>query len=335
MNKRCFLRVLATFACLSLCVGITPVRSATLKDITFLTNYTFIGKYVPFFVGLEQGFYRQAGFNINIMPTTGSNFVISAIDGGKADYGLADAAPVIQAVSKGSQVRGFLVYMDKLTMGLASFKPYPTPASLRNARIAVSPADSTRGIFQMILNKNGLEDMPIHWELADPSVHFSLLLNDRVDLITASIDGVVPALQKVATPRGKKVYFSMYADWGYRVYGHWLVTRHTTLTDNPDEVRRFATATRKAVLYSFEHPEEAAQIMIQHNPTLNYDTVLAQWRQSIKAMNTDAMQRAGYGAATVDRLQDTIDAVGQALKIDVSRLHPDDVFDRVLVSRSH
>lgn len=305
---------------------------APLKPITFLTNYTFIGKYAPFFLGLDKGYYRDAGFDIRILPSTGSNYVISAIDGGQADYGLADAAPVIQAVAKGAQVRGFFVYMDKLAMGLASLKPYPTLESLRDQRIAVSPADSTRGIFQMILNENHLDGMPVHWELADPSVHFSLLLGGKVDLITASIDGVVPALQRVAEPRGEEVHFTLYADWGYKVYGHWLVTRLSTLQRHPDEVLRFAQATHKAVLYSFEHPEEAARSMADHNPALNYDTLLKQWRQSIKAMNTPATQQAGYGVATMDRLQDTIDAVGQALDLDITDVRPEDVFTRVLTA---
>lgn len=322
-------------ASLLLCMAATLAQraaAAPLKDITFLTNYTFIGKYAPFFLGLDKGYYRQAGFNLDILPSTGSNYVISAIDGGKADYGLADAAPVVQAAAKGSQVRGFFVYMDKLTMGFASLKPYPTLESLRDKRIAVSPADSTRGIFQMLLAENHLQGMPVHWALADPSVHFSLLLGGKVDLITASIDGVVPALQHVVTPHGQTVYFTLFADWGYKVYGHWLVTRADTLKNHPDEVRRFAQATREAVLYSFEHPDEAARSMAQHNPALDYDTLLRQWSQSVKAMNTESMRRTGYGVATAARLQDTISAVGKALNLDVVHVKPDDVFDRVLTT---
>lgn len=326
------LKLLPLIAGLLLCLPMATAQAADggLKKITFLTNYVFIGKYAPFFLGLDKGFYREAGFDIQILPSTGSNYVISALDGGKADYALADAAPVVQAVAKGSQVRGFFVYMDKLAMGLASLTPYPTPASLRGKRIAVSPSDSTRGIFQMVMAKNHLADMPVHWELADPSTHFSLLLTGKVDLITASIDGVVPALERVAEPRGKKVYFSMYADWGYRVYGHWLVTRRATLERDRDEVLRFAQATRKAVLYSFEHPAEAAQSMARHNPALDPQTLLRQWSQSVKAMNTEAVRQVGYGVATPARLQETITTVGQALDLDVSRMQPDDVFARVL-----
>ena len=100
------------------------------KQVVFLTNYVFLGRHVPFFVGLEKGFYRDAGFDIRILPSTGSGFVISALEGGQADYGIAEAAPVVQAVAKGAKVQAFGVFMDESTSGLASLEPYPTPQSV-------------------------------------------------------------------------------------------------------------------------------------------------------------------------------------------------------------
>jgi ABC-type nitrate/sulfonate/bicarbonate transport system substrate-binding protein len=49
----------------------------------------FHGRHSPYFVGLEKGFYREAGFDVAIAPATGSGFVITALEGGKADYGMA------------------------------------------------------------------------------------------------------------------------------------------------------------------------------------------------------------------------------------------------------
>ena len=66
-----------------------------LKKITFLTNYVYNGRHAPFFVGLEKGFFKEAGFDIDIKPATGSGFVITAIDGGQADYGMADVSSVV------------------------------------------------------------------------------------------------------------------------------------------------------------------------------------------------------------------------------------------------
>jgi NitT/TauT family transport system substrate-binding protein len=303
-----------------------------LKKITFLTNYVFHGRHSPYFVGLEKGYYRDAGFDIQISPATGSGFVISAVEGGKADYGMAESTSVVQAAAKGAKVRGFGVFMDVTTSGLAALSPHPTPESLAGKTIAASLTDSARVIVPIVFSLKGLDPSVVKWQAADPGVYFSLLLERRVDLFTASIDGDVPALTRVATPQGKTVHFSSFADWGYDVFGYLLVTTADRIASQPDEVKAFAAATVKAVKASMENPEETARIMVKHNPTLNYETTLAQWRQSIKAIDTAYVKQHGYGVATADRLQRTIDLVKQAFKLDI-KLAPDDVYAQGFLPR--
>lgn len=286
-----------------------------LKKISFLTNYVFLGRHSPFFVGVDKGFYRDAGFDVSISPASGSAFVVSALEGGKADYGIAEAASVVQAVGKGARVKAFGVFMDNSTSGLASLTPHPTPQSIAGKAIAASLTDSARVILPIVYKRAGLDPATLNWLAADPAVYFSLLLSGRAELVTASIDSDVPALRRVAAPRGKTIYFSSFADWGYDVYGYFLVTRADRIATNPDEVRAFASATEKAVRYSLDHPEEAVRIMVRSSPALDYDTALAHWRESMKAIDTPNVKANGYGAATPARLQRSIDLVKQAFTL--------------------
>jgi NitT/TauT family transport system substrate-binding protein len=157
-------------------------------------------------------------------------------------------------------------------------------------------------------------------------------MSGQTDLFTASIDGDVPALEKIASPRGKKVYFTPFSDWGYDVFGYVLVASSESLAKDPAGAKRFAEATKKAVLYAIANPEETAQIMVKANPTLNYDTTLAQWRQSIKAIDTAYVKQNGYGVATPERVQASLDFVGKAMKLD-AKLGKDDIYVPVLTSR--
>jgi NitT/TauT family transport system substrate-binding protein len=307
-----------------------PVEAqAPLTKITFLTNYTFHGRHSPFFVGLDKGYYKAAGFDIDIQPATGSGFVITAVDSGKADYGMAEAASVVQAEAKGAKVKSFMVFTDISTSGLASLKPYKTLESLEGQRIAASQTDSARVILPILLERAKIDPSTIKWLAADPGVYSSLLLSGQTDLFTASLDGDVPALEKIAKPQHKTVYFTPFADWGYDVFGYFLIAKDTTLASDPAAAKRFAEATRKAVDYSVAHPEETARIMVKHNPALNYDTTLAQWRQTIKSIETPYVKKHGYGVATDDRLQRTVDLVKTAMKLEAS-LGPKDIYTSVL-----
>ena len=316
--------------CAVLCASPQPAQAqAPLKKITFLTNYTFHGRHSPFFVGLDKGYYKEAGFDVEIQPATGSGFVITAVDSGKADYGMAEAGPVVQALAKGAKVKSFMVFTDISTSGLASLKPYKTLESLKGRKIAASQTDSARVILPILLDRAKIDPASIQWLAADPGVYASLLLSGQTDLITASLDGDVPALDKVAKPQGKTIHFAPFADWGYDVYGYFLIAKDTTLASDPGAAKRFAEATRKAVEYSVAHPEETARIMVKHNPALNYDTTLAQWKQTIKSIETPYVKKHGYGVATDDRLQRTVDLVKTAMKLDTT-MAPKDVYMPVL-----
>ena len=93
----------------------------------------------------------------------------------------------------------------------------------------------------------------------------------------------------------------------------------------PDEVRAFASATAKSVRYAIDHPEEAARILVAHNPTLDPELMLEHWRQSIGAIETAYVAEHGYGHATLDRLQRSIDLVKKAFELEEA-LTPDDIF---------
>jgi len=300
-------------------------RPPGLERITFLTNYVFIGRHAPFFVGLDKGFYREAGFDVQILPATGSALVVSSLEGGQADYGMAEAASVVQAVGKGARVKAFGVYIDRTTSGLASLVPFVEPSAISGRRVAASLTDSARVILPIVLVQAGVDTASIQWLPADPSTYFSLLLTERADLTTASIDSDVPALRRVAEPQGRQVHFASFADWGYDVYGYFLVTQAERIASRPDQVRRFASATARSVQYALEHDEEAAQSVSRHSPALDEATALAQWRESMRALRTADTAEHGYGVATPERLQRTIDLVKTAFALDAAPT-PDSVF---------
>ena len=325
---------LAVVSAGAVAAALPPLGAAQkpLTRVTFLTNYVFQGRHAPFFLGRDKGFYKEAGFDLNIVPATGSGFVISAVDGGKAEYGMAESASVVQAVARGSKVKGFSVFMDVSTSGLASLKPFPTPQSVVGKTIAASLTDSARVILPVVFARAGLDRSGINWVTSDPSVYFSLLLGGRAELMTASSDGDLPALQRVAQSRGQTVQFSSFADWGYDVFGYFLVARVDRLTGNPAEARAFAAATARAVQYATEHPDEAAQSVSRSAPALPEATALAQWKESLEAIHTPYVKQQGYGKATDARLRGTIALVGDALGLRPAP-EPRDVYDLLLDGR--
>ena len=316
-------------AVITLVLGVFSVTAgfgqASLTPITFLTNYVFIGRHAPFFVGLEKGYYRSAGFDLSIAPATGSAFVISALEGGQAEFGIAEASAVVQAVGLGAGIRAFGVFMDETTSGLASLAPYPTPQAIVGKTVAAALTDSVRVTLPILFSRHRLDQSGLRWLAADPSIYFALLLTGRVDLVTASIDSDVPVLRRVAEPRGRTVHFASFAEWGYDIYGYFLLTSAQRIVSSPDQVRAFGAATARAVRDAVDDPEGAADILARHVPILTRDAALSQWRASLPAIDTASVRELGYGVATADRLRRSIEFVQQAFELE-RPLAPADLF---------
>ena len=323
--RRFVLAVAALLLMPSLTPALAQSGTGKLKKITVLANYTFHGRHSPFFVAVEKGYLKEAGFDADIQPATGSGFVISAIEGGKADYGLADASTTVQAIAKGAKVKGFQVFMDVVTNGIAALKPYPTPDLLLGKSVAAAPTDSSRTIIPIVMKSKGIDSSKVNWIAATPATYFTLLLSGQVDVISATIDGDMPPLIETAKKEGKTVSFSGFGEWGYDVLGFVFIAKASALEADPESAKKFAAAMKKAVDFSLNNPEEAAKIMVKHNPTLKDNITLAQWSQSIKAITTPYMKENGYGVATPARVQRTIDLVKDAFKLDIA-LKPEDVW---------
>jgi NitT/TauT family transport system substrate-binding protein len=231
----------------------------------------------------------------------------------------------VQAIAKGAKVKGFDVFMDVITNGIVGLKSYPTPESILGKSLATAPTDSARTVIPIVMKQKGLDAAKINWVAASPAAYFTLLLSGQVDLISATIDGDMPPLIETAKKQGKEVYFSSFGDWGYDVLGFIFIAQAAELDKDPDSAKRFAAAMKKAVEFCMKSPEECAQIMVKHNPTLKYEITLAQWQQSIKAMTTPYMKENGYGVATPARIQRTIDLVKDVFKLDIN-LKPEDAW---------
>lgn len=322
--------VIRTMAAFAIALFATTLASYAqtpekLKKVTVLTNYAFFGRHAPLFTGIEKGYFREAGFDVQLLPTTGSGFVNTAIDGNKADFALTDASVLVQSIAKGAKIQAFGVYLDISANGLASLQPIPTPKSLIGRKIAAALTNSSRVVVPIVYNLKNLDPSKLEWQAADPGTYFSLLLSGRVDVIAAAMDADRPALSKVAASQNKQVHFAAFADWGYDVFGIFLVTQAARVADHPDEVKAFAVAVVKSVKYAIANPDEAARIMAEKNPTFDPEIVAAQWKASAAVVQTDYVRKYGYGAATLDRLQHTIALARTALKID-TEVTPEQLF---------
>src|SRR3989454_7327396 len=116
--RRVALATLVTFLILAATLGVPGAQST--QRVTFALNWFAVGDHAAYWVALEKGYYRARGLDVELQNSKGSGDSIAKVDTGRADIGLADAAVVIAAVSRGGKIKGGGMVFDKTPLNIWS-----------------------------------------------------------------------------------------------------------------------------------------------------------------------------------------------------------------------
>jgi len=151
-------------------------------------------------------------------------------------------------------------------------------------------------IYRAVLAKAGvdktkLNEIPVKFDITP-------LLAGAVDVWPGYLINEVLA----AKEKGFDVNVVSPPDYGIDLYADTLFTTEKMLTEKPDLVRKFVTATLKGWTGAIAAPEEAAQITVKYGSKLTYDHELAMMKASLPLLQPDAkpvgsMDAANWAAA--------------------------------------
>jgi NitT/TauT family transport system substrate-binding protein len=296
-----------------------------LEKITFLLDFTPYGKHAPFFVALEKGFWKDAGFDVTIVKGEGSATTISSYAAGTVDFAFSDTPTLILARSKGALVKVAAIIHDKslYAVGTLEENNIKTPQDLKGKRIGASVGDASRVMFPAFAKLNGIDADSVRWVDMTPPARAASLVLGQVDAVVLFLTEE-PTFAAKAKEAGKHWRDFPYADYGLDLYSHGLLVRDDLIVNQPDRVKRFIEATMKAWAWSIEHPQEALAIFLKHNPAVDPDQAREHFRIAIKHLMTDTAKHEGIGYIDAEKMKRTVDFVSQYFNVQGTSV--DDVY---------
>ena len=236
-----------------------------LEDVSLITDFGFNGRHSYFFVALEKGYYREAGFNLSILRGQGSADAIRRVAAGNAVMGFADAGALVLA-------RGNDAVPVRLTSIVYAAPPQAifalgergitTPRGLEGRTLADTAFSSIRLLFPAYARAAGIDASRVTWVTAESATLPSLLANGRVDAIGQFTVGQ-PLLEAVTAPR--PLSRLAYRDVGMDFYGNGLIATEQTIAQRPELVRALTRATLRGLQDAMNDPAEAGAIMHRHH----------------------------------------------------------------------
>ncbi len=234
-------------------------------EVTTIRLVTWGAKFIDFidlYVGEENGYFAEAGVEIEQLAGAGAGDAIFQLVGGNADIAMADPFSGFFAVVAGDDLEGFYCPYTQnwLTMLVNTSAGIESPEDLRGKTIAVtSQASTSKWYASLLLAANGITEDDVTFAATGIDFGTALLAGEAQ---AASTWGSVNwgLLENGGIPEDQ---VGDYQIWQYdQVPGPNDVyfAKREWLDANDEAVGRFIEALEKAKLWIEQNPDEAAEI---------------------------------------------------------------------------
>lgn len=249
--------------------------TASADQVSIALDWTLNTNHIGLVVAQQKGFFDEAGLQVDILPYSDSAST-ALLAAGAVDFAYMTSLGFMSAKAGGADITALWVTMQREAGRLVYNSENPDitrPADLAGKTYAgFGSAWEDALISTMIRNDGGTPEY------------------DTVTLGTGAYEalatGAVDFTLEVATWEGvnsellnrKQAHFT-YSDYGVPdQQGGYIGTQSGMLTDEPDTVRAFMTATQRGYEWAAENPAEAAQILVDNGDFPNEDLVRGSMR---------------------------------------------------------
>ena len=236
-------------------------------NVSLRLNWYLGGLHVPFYFGVDKGFYKQEGINLTINEGRGSANTVQVVGAGTDTFGLADSSSIINLISKGGEIKSVMNILSSTGFSVVSAASagIRTPKDIEGKTLAVSPGDPIRGLLEAVAAHNKVDISKVKFVQVDPAAKVVTVLEKRADGLLGGADDQFFLLKY----RGVEPHALRFADHGANIVGMAIFTGNNTIKANPDLVRRFVRATKRAWEEAKKNPDAAVDVAMKVKPDIN------------------------------------------------------------------
>lgn len=231
-------------------------RETEREAITLPMGYVADVQFSPIYLGLERGYFQEAGYDITLdyrWETDGLRLVAA----GTLPFTIASGDQVIQARSQGLPVVAIASWYRKFPVAIVSLADIPlhTPADLRGLRIGTPETFGASYIgLRALLTAGGLTEQDIELQVIGYS-QIPALLARTVDAVVVYANNTPSVLEE----EGIAYHILYVADYAELV-SNVLVTNETMIQEHPERVAAFVKAFLQSLEEVLEDPDAAFEV---------------------------------------------------------------------------
>lgn len=311
----------------SLATTAPNVQNSKPDQVLFTLDWAIFGRHAPYFVALDKGYYAEENISITIVRGYSSTDSITQVAAGRSQFSFADMGTLVLARGNDPSVRVKSVaviyakaphlFFCNADLGIK------TPKDLEGHTIGAPAGNSHRVLFPVFAQINKIDPAKVNWQTIDATLQMSSLFAKNIDCMPEYFTSL---LEKKATETNYKFNIIRYSEYGMNFYSNSLMANEDMMNKNPELIRRFVRATLKGFQYSFNHPDEAIDILLKYHSEIDDKSVALQEVKSVHELAiSDEAKLKGLGYMDSAKVKATIDLISGAYQLK-SQVQPNDIY---------
>lgn len=220
-----------------------PAADGSLKKVNFQLNFTAGGYNSGFALAKQEGYYKKAGLDVNIIKGQGSSTTAKLVASGQADIAYADAVAAMQLIAKGAKMKVVSTLYQSVPNSVTVLKSsgITSIADLKGKKVGEPIGETPSAVLPILLKANGLSEADVKRIPMPGTSMVAALRQKKVDAILGSTDGYSLILKN----SGAHIVDFPFVDHGVVTVSTSIIASDSYLAKDPHTVRCFVNASLK------------------------------------------------------------------------------------------
>jgi len=266
-------------------------ESDDLTEITFVLDWTPNTNHTGIYTAIENGYYKDAGLDVKVVQPSDDG-AESLVGSGKAQFGVSfqDTQSSNWVSDQPMPFTTVAAVLQHNTSGIISAKEdnITSAKDLAGKNYATWNNDIEMAIIKDVVEKDGGNPDQVKMLPENITDEVSALKADTVDAIWVYEGWAVKAAE---TKNFDYNYFAFRdIDDTFDYYTPVIIANDDFLKEHPEQAKAFLAATAKGYEFAAEHPDEAADILLEAAPELDEELVKLSQKYMADQYIADAKQ---------------------------------------------
>jgi NitT/TauT family transport system substrate-binding protein len=229
--------------------------AAAPEEVSLRMNFAFESEQLGFFVAQQKGWYKDAGLDVTLRESPGSNVTAKLVAAGKETFGFLSGDALLSARASGADLVSVGSPVQDAGAGIAyrTDSDIKEPKDLEGHSYGDIPGTNTFALLPVFLEKAGVDKSQVKVVSLTYSNFATAYWSGKVDTVLGN-----DYLEPFYSQDGKiPTDFFLFRDYGVPTAGWGIVVKRDALDEKAETVRKFVQASMKGWEYAYANPKEA------------------------------------------------------------------------------